>query len=217
MLSDLIGIGIAFSGKRRGFKKHIITPEESIINSIQLLKKDLLALHLLHTWILDNSELIHAEAMELHLASVQDKVGQALIAGLLYASGDKRLIKVANRFPKVPKDAHIDIDKMHSFAARIGQEKFDESMMAFGLNITKLQREDVKKFVPIKYLRKLNPFIYCRLLFGTNWRADIAALMSLRDVSPTEIANTLGCSYETAHRNHKSLKLAGWGEESVSL
>ncbi len=46
-----------------------------------------------------------------------------------------------------------------------------------------------------------------RLLFGTNWRADIAVVMIQKLAqTPSQVARLLGCNYETAHRDWKSLK-----------
>ncbi len=39
-----------------------------------------------------------------------------------------------------------------------------------------------------------------RLLFGSSWRADIITAIEKGIPNPSEIAKTLGCSYEPAHR-----------------
>lgn len=99
---------------------------------------------------------------------------------------------------------------MMSFAAKIGQTDYDKNFKRFGIRISKLDIDPSKKVIPFEHVIELNPFIKCRYMFGVNWRADIAGLMTLNTYNPTEISKRLGCSYETAHRNMKDLQTVGW-------
>lgn len=47
-----------------------------------------------------------------------------------------------------------------------------------------------------------------RLLFGASWRADIITAIQVGMKNPYQIAKTLGCSYEPAHRIFKEYTLA---------
>lgn len=47
-----------------------------------------------------------------------------------------------------------------------------------------------------------------RLLFGASWRSDIISAIEAGMKTPYEIAKTLGCSYEPAHRIFKDYALA---------
>ncbi|MBK7962773.1 MAG: hypothetical protein IPK04_17205 [Bdellovibrionales bacterium] len=47
-----------------------------------------------------------------------------------------------------------------------------------------------------------------RLLFGASWRADIVTAIEMGMKTPYQIAKTLGCSYEPAHRIFKEYSLA---------
>jgi len=52
-----------------------------------------------------------------------------------------------------------------------------------------------------------------RLLFGTNLRADIAAVKSLKIADTAyAAAKFLGCSMNAAYRNWNDLTEAGWAE-----
>lgn len=57
-------------------------------------------------------------------------------------------------------------------------------------------------------LVKVNPQYRHRLLFGASWRADIITAIEVGMKNPYQIAKTLGCSYEPAHRIFKEYVLA---------
>lgn len=60
---------------------------------------------------------------------------------------------------------------------------------------------------PDKLVKK-NPQYRNRLLFGASWRADIITAIEWGIKTPYQIAKTLGCSYEPAHRISKEYSLA---------
>jgi hypothetical protein len=57
-------------------------------------------------------------------------------------------------------------------------------------------------------LVKINPQYRNRLLYGASWRADIITAIDVGMKTPYQIAKTLGCSYEPAHRIFKEYALA---------
>jgi hypothetical protein len=61
--------------------------------------------------------------------------------------------------------------------------------------------------IPERLLKK-NPQYRNRLLFGASWRADIVTAIEMGMNTPYQIAKTLGCSYEPAHRIFKEYTLA---------
>lgn len=209
ILSDLIGIGIFISGKRIPFKTNPITPEKALINAVSIAKSDRLILQLLHTWILNHSDIIHVESLK-NLLKDTPKVDKAIIAGLLSYTKDRKFDSVIKK-AKLPLDeSNHGLHKMMSFAAQIGQVDYDKNFKKFGILLSQLSIEPSKKMIPFEHVIELNPFIKCRYMFGVNWRADIAALMTLNEYNPTEVSKILGCSYEAAHRNMKDLKRVGW-------
>lgn len=209
VLSDLIGIGIFMSGERTSFKDHPITPERAIAHAIPVAKSDRLILQLLHTWLMDHSDIIHVEALK-HLMKEADPVDKAVLASLLSYTGDRKFDIILKRSKVHSNKLNHGLHKMMDFAAKIGQVAYDRHFKKFGLSVSELSRESDKKMIPFEHVIELNPFIKCRYVFGANWRADIAALMTLNEYNPTEVTKLLGCSYETAHRNMKDLKTAGW-------
>jgi hypothetical protein len=202
--------GISFTAKSIDFKKEIITPEDALLSALPVLKSDNLTLELVYSWIRHNHDLIHAESLQKKIEAEKEPVHLALLAALLTASEDRRLITVASKIRYSKKGLNDQIGKTLRLAAQLGQIEYDKVFEQFGIKISKLFEEEEKKFIPMEYARKNNPFLFCRALFGTNWRADVAAVLSIRNFNPTEMSNLLGCSYETAHRNIQSLKIAGW-------
>lgn len=208
--SDLRGIGIFFTAKPTDFEKEIVSPEDAIMNSLPIVKTDLLTLELIYTWLRHNSELIHAESLLKKIAFETNPTHLAFLAALLASTEDRRLLAVASKIKYSKKNANDEVDKTLRLSVKIGQVKPDPVFLKYGLEISTLQEEDEKKFIPKEYVIEDNPFLFCRSLFGTNWRADVAAILMVRDLNPFEISNQFGCSYETAYRNYQSLKSVGW-------
>lgn len=214
--SDLIGIGIMLSGSASSFQSRIITPEEVIWNSIPRAMRERRILHLLHTWIINHHQLIHADILRKLVATSDDRFSKAILGGLLSYTNDSRFEKIMNLADRVsPEDNEANLSATHTIHASHGKASYDQYMQRFGVMMTELSKEDDKKFRPLEYMLEQNPFIACRMLFGSNWRADVAAVMAVKSITPYEIAKTLKCSYETAHRNHSSLKSAGWPRVST--
>lgn len=211
ILSNMIGLGIMFVGKRPDFRKSPVTPEQAIVAALPYAKEDFLVLQLLHTWIKKNHNLIHAELLNKQVQTIDNKVDIAILGGLLAYTEDKRFNSIISKINRIKPEQNSEIEKSISFAAKIGQFPYDKVMSRFGVMITELVTEqNDKKFLNREKMAAFNPFIKCRLLFGSNARADVAALMSLGINNPTEIKNILNCSYETAHRNFGALKDANW-------
>lgn len=210
IFSNLRSIGISFTAKAIDFKKTIVSPEVAIMTALPILKSDRLTLQLLYTWMKQHPDLIHAESLQKKIESESDSVHLAFLAALLTKTEDRRLVSVALKIKYSKNNLNDKVDKTLRLAAQFGQVEFDRVFLKYGLKISLLQEEEEKKFIPIEYAIKNNPFLFCRALFGTNWRADVAAVLSIRTCNPTEVSNLLGCSYETAHRNCQSLLAAGW-------
>ncbi len=209
--SNLRSIGIFFTIESPDFTKKIVTPEDALIGCLSTLKTDKLTLSLVYTWIRQNPEWIHVESLLKKAEAEKDSVHLAFLAALLASSENRNLIGAASMIKYLKKNLNEQVDKTLRLAAEFGQIEFDPIFSKHGLKVSKLFEEDEKKFIPRKYVLQNNPFLFCRTLFGTNWQADVAALLMLRPEStPTEIMRTIGCSYETAHRNHQSLIAAAW-------
>lgn len=210
IISNLIGIGIFLVGRRPSFKKNPKLPEFALSESVELAKQDMLILHLIHTWIMKNHNLLQAEVLKKAMDGLESNVERSIFAGLLSHADEKRFSSLLKDVEFVDEKAALEIDKTMSLAARIGQASYDLHMLKFGIKITELSLEDEKKFFKRSEMIQMNPFIKSRILFGVNSRADVATLMSLGFENPHAIKGVLKNSYETSYRNFHSLKEAGW-------
>lgn len=122
-----------------------------------------------------------------------------VIGALLAKTQDRRFQKVIE-FCREQKFVSPKPTKMLSFALKIGQSSADVEFKSFGIQISHMDPVDLKKITTIEVFLKNNVYIYNRLLFGCNWRADIISVIERGLDSPTAIKNRLQCSYETAHR-----------------
>lgn len=122
-----------------------------------------------------------------------------VIGALLAKTQDRRFQKVIE-FCRAQKFVSQKPTKMLSLALKIGQSSADVEFKSFGIQISQMDPVDLKKITTIEVFLKNNVYIYNRLLFGCNWRADIISVIERGLDSPTTIKNRLQCSYETAHR-----------------
>lgn len=190
-------------------------PEEVLIESFKLAMSDYKALTLLYTWVQRNHDLLHVEALISNLKSVDGSGISRLIAGCLKATGEKRFERI---FKIADRDSYPKLKEVLSFSIDLGQCKADSSFAAFGLKVSEIKLQPERKFHPRNALLELNPFFFCRTLFGVNWRADVAACFLLnKSKNPTEVSKFLRCSYDAAYRNYHDLLSVGWNKEFRSM
>lgn len=65
-----------------------------------------------------------------------------------------------------------------------------------------------ESIMPPKELVKFNLQFKNRLIYGSNWRADIITAIQLGIENPSKIKELIGCSYEPANRIYKQYLLA---------
>lgn len=207
----MANLGIAIAGRTLEPRP----PEEVLIESFKLAAQDYKALTLLFTWIQHHHDLIHVEALASNLKSLDGSGLSRLIAACLKATGDRRFEKI---FKIAERDANPELNQILYFAVDLGQCNADPSFTAFGLKISEVKLQPERKFRPRDAMLEMNPFFFCRTLFGVNWRADIAACFLIgKATNPTEVSKFLGCSYDAAYRNYHDLLAAGWNKKSKSL
>ncbi len=84
----------------------------------------------------------------------------------------------------------------------------DKEFKEFGITISQVEPEALKKIHTIGHLYKHNNWFKSRGLIGTNYRADIYHVMTRKLAkNPFQTAKTLECSYDTAYRLWRSLSL----------
>jgi hypothetical protein len=206
-LSMLASLGVIISGG----PEPVVLPETSLVAAFKASKDDYRTLVLVHTWVQKNHDLIHTEALQRSLKQEQQTGLIKLIAGALYATEQKRFSKILELAET--EKTKPELNKYISMAAEIGQCKEDPSYAKFGLKVSEIDLAPERKFRTRESMLEQNAFFYCRVLFGVNWRADVAASFLLnKALNPTEVSQFLGCSYDAAYRNFHDLKAANWGQ-----
>jgi hypothetical protein len=172
-------------------------PEECLLELSKTVLTDPKTLVLVIGAVKQHADLLHPEFLLKFLKS--EKCDPNIIGSLLLKTNDRRFIKVIKQ---CRREKHISAkpSKTLNFAVKIGQSPPDADFSKFGLEISEMNPVDEKKITKRDHFAKNNIFIYNRILFGCNWRADIISAIEIGAENPTTVKNRLNCSYETAHR-----------------
>ncbi len=201
----LISLGIALSGKPSKIPADI---ETTLVEALPVLRGDLKLLNLTLTWAWEMGDLVHVERLK-SLATKLEPIDLAFLGGIAeYTKNQFRNWDlISNYAKKILGNGHkFDLPEKISFSVTTGHSKPEPAFKSFGFIIPEISLSDRKKLIPRKYLVEDNARFRFRSLFGTNWRADIAFVMSQeKDLNAFKISKLISCSYETAHRIKRSL------------
>ncbi len=207
-------LGIAFAADSRA--KHA-DPEATLVRSLSQFHEDRKLLRLVVTWLNEFGHLVHVERLK-SLAKNLDKIEYAWLGVLAdhmsEDQGDTRFRTIRDLARKQMGEApaffeDASLHKLH-YEKEITKPGNKPAGIAYGLRVSKSDLlGDSKKLSDLKGTTKGNLWLRMRLLFGSNWRADMATVMLL-DMAANyyQARKILGCSIETAHRNWNSLKEA---------
>jgi hypothetical protein len=211
--SDLLGdawenMGIAFAVNKS--KTRNADPERTLLASLGEFGEDRKLLKLVLVWLAEYGDLIHVERVKALAADLSTKELAWLGSVAAIQKGDRRWSSVVEsvkkrlgRFP--PKHQMSQLDLLQ--AERSGA---DQNFLEFGLTIPVFEAAEPKKVRARAKTLEDNLWLRMRVLFGSNWRADVATLMLLEQAQTSyQVAQLLGCSGETAYRNLNSLREAG--------
>ena len=205
LLQRLVSIGIAFS--RKG-PKEPADIEQTILDALPVLRQDLKLLNLVLTWAWEMGDLVHIERLK-SLIKNTDPIDLAFLGGIAeYIQNQfKNWALISTHVRKrIPKNFVYRLPEKMTLAIDHGQAAPEPAFLKFGFTLPEIKLSNRKKLIPREYLVEDNLRLRFRALFGTNWRADIAFLMSQeKQINAFQISKTLRCSYETAHRIKKSL------------
>jgi len=177
--------------------RHELFPEECLAELSKRVLQDFKALILVNAAIKAHRSLLHPEMLLKCL--IDSDADLNVIGSLLLKTQDRRFSKVIEYCRESRKSLTQPL-RVLALAARIGQSAFDPAFASFGIKIAELPECDKKKITSSERLLRGNVFFQNRVLFGSNWRADIISCIQLGFENPSEIKKRLRCSYETAHR-----------------
>jgi hypothetical protein len=201
-------LGIAFAINESQVKN--ADPECTLLASLKELQEDRKLLKLILAWLAVYGDLVHVERIKA-LAAELSNTELAWLGGLSSHQGNDRRWNSVTEFVKKRLGRHVlrfqpsQLDLLQ--AERVGA---DERFQSFGITIPVFEAAESKKIRPRSKTQECCLWFRMRMLFGTNWRADVATLMLLGNAKTSyQAAQYLGCSAEAAYRNWNSLRDAG--------
>jgi len=203
-------LGIAFNSSEH---KTCVDPETAIIELISSSEfpedKKMMGLALL--WLEHFSKLVHVERLKI-LTKNLGAFELALLGSIArkcVSFGDYRwrmIEKIAQA-----KNSGKPVFSIGDSETFIKMRGLDEDFAVFGIRVGPVCPDNSKKLLNRQAVISRNTWLKNRLLFGSNVRADIATLISLkRAETGYAAAKILGCSPNAAYRNWKDLEEAGW-------
>jgi len=207
--AKLASLGIAILTE----KSEPADPEQTLLECLPLFQEDRKLLALILAWLNNYGDLLHIEricAMAKQLTPLELAWLGGLAAHMAEESRrwntvvsfvEKKLTKQRRRF---------SVTKLDELS--IKRKGKDPHFARFGVAIPAMQPAPQKKLFSRAHVLQNHPWLRLRVLFGTNWRADIAmAMISTPQQTPYKTAKHLGCNAETVYRNMNALKEANAG------
>lgn len=202
-------LGIAFAHQS---KIHNADPEKTIVESLKEFQDDRKMLALILAWLIEFGDLVHVERVKALMSDLSANE-LAWLGGIAHYQVTRSTTARNSRWQTVMDTTqkrfgkltpHFETSKLDDLQAK--RSGADESFAHFGIRIPKVLPSDPKKIKSRDIIKK-NLWLRMRLLFGTNWRADVATaiLLGLAKTS-YQAGKVLGCSPETAYRNWNALK-----------
>ena len=182
-------------------------PEETLIEALQLFREERKLLAIILGWLALYGDLIHIARLRA-LAQRLNAEHLAWLGGLALhaAETDRRWDAIAQFVRKKLGEGEKTFATTKLDLTLAKNKGADPHFQKFGLTIPKIQAAGEKKFYRRNHTLANHYWLRLRVLFGSNWRADIAWQM-LQDSkqTPYRISKNIGCNIETAYRNRNSL------------
>ena len=199
----LIYIGVQLTGVQKIKHSDWIDIEKTLYEATIEIPQDSRLFSLLCSWVSVHGDYVIIEK----LMKLQKKKNSPwLVALAIYAFNMgfhqwKRLIKKQ----KGPLSLISNDLALSSINLKGEEPNFRKNGFLVPVGSFRVRTSDVQS---VERLVKKNPQYRNRLLFGSAWRADIITAIEVGMKTPYQIAKTLECSYEPAHRIFKEYALA---------
>lgn len=209
--SDLLrdqwsSLGIAFASK----SANLVDPETALIGFAKSheFPRDRKMMGLILLWLNEFSKLVHVERLRLMANDLLPDEVAVLggIANKCVANGDLRFGTLVT-LAKTTGGGHALADTDSYLEMKGVDSEFNE----VGIRVGLVAPSKAAKLMPRERIIRSNLWLKNRLLFGSNVRADIATVKSLKLAGTGyAAAKLLRCSPNAAYRNWKDLDEAGW-------
>lgn len=199
----LMYIGVQLSGVQKIKSSQWVDIENTLHEAALEVPQDSRLFSLLCSWVTVHGDYVIIEK----LMKLQKKKNSPWLVALAVCAFNmgfhqwKRLIKKQKGL-----QALISAELAMSSITLKGEEpNFRKNGFLVPMGLIRIRTSDVQT---AESMVKKNPQYRNRLLFGASWRADIITAIEVGMKTPYQIAKTLGCSYEPAHRIFKEYALA---------
>ena len=195
-----IGLNVSHEGEIPPFTDI----ETTLISALKHIPDDRRILGLLLSWIKCHGGKVNIERLS-KLIGKDPPEWLGLLAAFAVFQKQHRWKKLLFRPKNLLANGSIESNK--------GRAKFkgeEEWAKGSGYLIPKGSESISEKYVlsPAQ-LAKVNRHYKNKLLYGANWRADIATAIEMGAENPYQAAKMCHCSYEPAHRVYKDFSAAG--------
>ncbi len=202
LCNELAALGIAFITEAQALELEP-DPEKTFLKSISEWNEERKTLKLLLAWMESYGDLFHIERLR-SLAHSLSAVELAWLGG--FAS--YRVFKKDLRWQVIETYCRTRLGKpMPQFTTstldllQAQRKGNDPHFSKFGLTLQPLEPSDSKKLYQRESTLQRNVWLRLRLLFGANFRADMAYIfLRSKAKNAFQAEKILGCSRETAYR-----------------
>ncbi len=177
-----------------------------MVESIVFLSEDIKTLKLVLSWLQNYEDLLHLERLKA-LLKIAPMTTKAWLGGIAQFGSAKRWAPIIRDLEGIQLK---EVEKNEFTNLQIKRLGADPNFKKYGIKIPIIDLTGLeKKLLSREHVLENHFWLRLRVLFGANWRADIAWQMYLDpNQTPYQVAKTLGCNAETAYRNWKALELA---------
>ena len=202
-IENFSALGIAYNCTKPNFSAD---PEKALVESIVFLSEDIKTLKLVLSWLQNYEDLLHLERLKA-LLKIAPMTTKAWLGGIAQFGSAKRWAPIIRDLEGIQLK---EVEKNEFTNLQIKRLGADPNFKKYGIKIPIIDLTGLeKKLLSREHVLENHFWLRLRVLFGANWRADIAWQMYLDpNQTPYQVAKTLGCNAETAYRNWKALELA---------
>jgi hypothetical protein len=202
LYTRLASIGINVSSEQKLYSFADI--EKTLVFAAEQIPNDKRLLSLLLSWIKLHGERVNIERLK-KLATKDQPIWLSLMAHFASDCGQTRWKILINDFSQ-GKYALGDKDLTQSLISMRGEESWSAGSAFL---IPKHSVSIDEKFILNAFqLAKINSHYRNKLIYGSNWRADIITAIQAGAKNPFQAAKISHSSYEPAHRAFDELKTA---------
>jgi hypothetical protein len=216
-MSDLVSLGCAYYGVE---SNKFADPEKTILMNLNCFNDKIDVFYMLMGALIHRvHELIHVERLFTLAKDIPDeeKVLLKVLSLKLDKKGDHRYGLISRKL-KVKKGT--EFKELNSNQDRYLMEKwgFDKEFKRFGILTPNLPIPPRKKYFSTKGILKRSHWLRWRALMGSNYRTDLAYLISIGRVSkPVDALAHLECSKALIYRMWKNVSLINLSKFSLDL